>query len=176
MRAELTRPAAATKVALSRSDSQAPFFVNCAPSLARTHAILPLLGLAGESVPWSSASSTLSSSRAAKAGRRAHVSPPDRLVARIHGPRDLRGGQVLCRGRVADARGAGLAKLLPGVQGPARAASGEHRGAVVDKQISASSSRPGAATPTAYTTGASRALDVDASVALRRSTAERRSG
>jgi N-methylhydantoinase B len=54
VRADLTRSAATTRLDLSRSDREAPYFVNCAPSLARTHAMLPLFGLVGEPLPWNS--------------------------------------------------------------------------------------------------------------------------
>jgi N-methylhydantoinase B len=54
VRANLTRSAGTTKLDLSHSDPQAPYFVNCVPSLARTHAILPLVGLVGEPLPWNS--------------------------------------------------------------------------------------------------------------------------
>ena len=54
VRANLTRSSETTKLDLSRSDPQAPYFVNCVPSLANTHAILPLVGLVGEPLPWNS--------------------------------------------------------------------------------------------------------------------------
>jgi N-methylhydantoinase B len=54
VRVTLTRSGEHTTLDFTRTDAQSPFFVNCAPSVARMQAILPLLGLLDEDGPWNS--------------------------------------------------------------------------------------------------------------------------
>lgn len=50
----LDRDGDGTRLDFSQTDSQAPIFLNCPVSIAKTQALIPLLGLLEEDPPWSS--------------------------------------------------------------------------------------------------------------------------